>query len=200
MALSNILEPNFYDIFANSITTVIPVSGNTGATGAAGATGATGANGSALYAPAAGIWYMNTVDQAIPDNVATIITFDAFSNTTNFLTPPISYNAGTGLFTCTKNCTISCSFQSAFFPSSGTGIRQLYIVQSNALGFCGLASRNGSTALDDQISGSWSYGLKIGDTFNVYIYQNSGAPQNLTRSSTRPDDYTRIGISFAYEQ
>lgn len=59
MALSNILEPNFYDIFVNSITSRLPIPGNTGPTGpqgipgplapgitgATGATGATGSNG-----------------------------------------------------------------------------------------------------------------------------------------------------------
>lgn len=201
MSLSNILEPNFYDLYCNSITANIAPSGSTGATGPAGPTGATGAAGPGQYLVSYGSWYVDTLSDLIPNNAPTLLIFDAFTNNgSQFSLLPVNYNSSTGIFTCTKNCIMNCSYSVIYQNPSNTGYRQVYISQTNVDGRAGLSSIGSQAASGsiDNVNGALSSVLSIGDTFSVNVYQNSGSAQALaSRSSSTV--YTRINITFVYQ-
>lgn len=180
MSLANILQPNDYDLFCNSITTVVPIVPTT-------------------FAPATTLYYMNTLVQSIPNNVATVVLFDATSNTSNFASPPVTYSTSTGVFTCIKNCTICCSYQARFLPGGNNGDRRIYILQSNVPGQSGLSIRDALTTFFDFVSGSWSSALKIGDTFTVNVLQSAGGSQDLANFTVDPLTFTKMGVAFVYQ-
>ncbi len=220
MSTSNLTNPNDYDLFCHSITVNgVPLSetgvtGATGPTGAAGPTGATGsqfigptggagpagptgpAGAAAVYSPSSQIWFLNVSSQSIPDNSETAVVFDAFSNTSNFASPPVSYNNSTGLFTATKNCTFVASFQAGFTSSGAVGSRRIYMKQSNTGGNCGYVDNIATVSAGGYVSGSWGYALKIADTFQLFVYQNSGGAKNLISRGDDAVNFTKMSVVF----
>jgi hypothetical protein len=203
MSLSNITSDNPYDLFCQTITVdgvlIDPsgFTGNTGATGPVGATGATGPAGAPpLYIPAAATWYMGSLSQAIPDGTETAIKFDAFSNTSPFTSPPVGYNSTNGMFTANHDCIYNAAFQAGFNSSGSNGNRQIYIKYNG--GNNGFLDNTAGTSASGFVNSCWTGALNVGDTLQVFVFQNSGGPKTLTNFNENSNNYTKISMSFMY--
>jgi hypothetical protein len=187
MSISNLLAENNYDLFCNSITLkdgpIIPDQ----------------------FTPGAAIWYMNTAVQNVSDQVVTKVLWDTTVNPSSFAALPVTYAAGT--WTCTNNCIMNASYQIKFVAGAAptTPYRALWINQSNVTGRTGetvaISPIPGSGGLDF-ISGACSTALKIGDTFEVDVFQTAAAPSVRTIGNFTNDavTFSKITMNFMYEE
>ncbi len=178
MSLANILQPNDYDIFVNSITTKI-----------------------APYVPAVASYYMQTTTQSIPSGEYTTIVWNAKTSLASFPAAlnviPVTYNTTTGVFTCIRNCIVSAAYQARFTPGNPNGRREIYFLQSNIDGNNGLTIRDALNGFQDFVSGAYTTAVKIGDTFQIVTFQSgTGGAQNLQSFSGNPNEFTSLSLTF----
>jgi hypothetical protein len=171
MSISNLFNPNDYDLFANSLTTTGQISGQ------------------AIYR----IDYNNLADQSVPNNTSTTVSFPTNLVQSNFpATLPVTvYTAPiAGLYLITYTISLS--------NSNGIGYCQAYIKRQNSgYGYGVCSSRyfeasaltpgppvSGITLASDGIplSGSAVLPLVAGEQVQILVYQNSGVTQTLTIS------------------
>ncbi len=169
MSISNLLVPNDYDLFANSLTTTGPISGQ------------------AIYR----IDYVNSVTQPVPTGTFTPVSFVSNLTQSNFpaTLPTSTYTAPIGgLYLIAYTVSLS--------NSNGIGYCQVYIKRNNSvIGYGSASSRyfeasaltpgppvSGITLASDGIpmGGSAIIQLNTGETFQIIVFQNSGVSQTLT--------------------
>ncbi len=169
MSISNLLVPNDYDLFVNSLTTTGPISGQ------------------AIYR----VDYVSSGTQSISHNQYVGVNF-----TVNFLQSNFPATLPTTIYTAPIAGLYLISYTASISNSNGIGFCQAYIRrQTSAFGYGVSSSRyfeasaltpgppvSGITLASDGIplGGTTVMQFNAGETFQLIVYQNSGASQTLT--------------------
>jgi len=177
MSLSNILQPNDYNLYCNTINVVNP---------GIGSLVNIGVNYSLVAA-----------NQTIANNVETPIVYDVISTTG---ITPFTYNITTGLFTCTKNFRISATVQNAFTPFSTviSGASFNAHVKINGTINSGVTNLSPQIVPGGLIATPFNASLNIGDTFQVMATQTTGSPNTLISTSSNPTNFTFFSAVITY--
>jgi len=131
--------------------------------------------------------YLITSNLSIPNNTNTLLVYNSSVSSV----PGLTYNAGT--FTCTQAGMYSfCA--TALFDLNATGIRTLWFQNSSS---SRITNSSMGTASNDPLGlqNSLSIYLNIGNTLQVFVFQNSGGNLNLLGQTVSSICYTRIIVS-----
>lgn len=179
MALSNILQPNDYNLFCKSITTDLNVSPMV----------------------STGQFLNRLTDFSVPDGVETPVLWDqAIPVLTGFPALPVSYNPANGRFTATQLCVVTIAVQGRFATAPLTKISEI-AVRRNGLAWTESTTQVSNEAIQGNLkvlSTTWTATLIAGDYFQVNAYQNSGSPINLLGSQTAPTCFSSVNVTASY--
>jgi hypothetical protein len=177
MSIANLLEPNNYNLFCNTITT-----------------GSTGSTGPSLVQFGGGQSYVNIEYDATTNSLLPVL-FD--SVTTQGAIQPFTYSGGT--FTAIKECNINLNYQ-VTWQSDSIGYRQVCLSKNGTTVQENISLNNATSmpATQQIVSGSSSLYLNVGDTFQILSFQNSTNPLFVIGKAASGSQYTLVNYTYMY--
>jgi len=131
-----------------------------------------------------------TTSVSTSNGAFTIVKLDTIQNTS----PAITYNTGTGLWTCNIAGTFLFNTTVAY-AGNATGARVAYYkLNGTTIYMASLISSN-ATASPPCASTSVSLNLNVGDTIGVFSWQNSGGNLNINGTGSALDFYTQTHVT-----
>lgn len=179
MALSNILQPNDYNLFCNSIT------------------------GSGSFNSTKTTYQFNflQVDQSIVNSSSRIVVYDMTSPLYPG-TPTLPYTYLNGTFTMIRPALVNIIATIKWEAINDTTLRLVTIYRNNDV-YRQVENifQNNNQLFTTGLAGQtipWAAHLQVGETFRVEVFQNSGSPINIQGVLSSPAQFCNLIITTNY--